>query len=264
MNETNIELANKAYYDYISKEENIEKEIIEYVAKRIEENEEQILKLASITKESINMEKIYEIFKKENRYKSSKSITMDVNSFMSGTLVTPKGVILKEESNIEKVVEIYVDAILSRNAVVISDIDYLEVSVKNLILEIIQIALEKFNVDRNLVQLLPYEEVNNEEFNMYKENNEVYIYLENEEFKDEIEDEKYLVTGEIDEVIDNINRAGICECAVIYTKDREKAYKFINRVNGKNVFANTKIHNKKEDVKVDDLYINKYVIYPGK
>ena len=71
MNETNIELANKVYYDYIAKEENIENEIIEYIAKRIEENEEQILKLANITKETVDMEKIYATLKKESQYKSN-------------------------------------------------------------------------------------------------------------------------------------------------------------------------------------------------
>lgn len=264
MNETNIELAHKAYYGYISKEENIEKEIIEYISERIKENEKTIDKLVEITKEKINMKRVYEILKKESRYKSSKSITMDINGFISGTLITPKGVILKEESNIEKIVELYVDAILSRNAIVISDIDYLEISVKNLILEIIQIALKKFSVDKNLIQLLPYEEINNEEFNVYKENKNIYIYLEDKAFKEEVEEVKYLVEGEIDEVIENINKSGICECAVIYTKDREKAYKFINRVNGKNVFVNTKIYNKKDEVEVDNWHINKYVIYPGK
>lgn len=262
MNETIIELGNKAYYGYITKEENIEKDVIRYISERIKENEGQILKLANITKESVNMEKIYEILNKESQYKKNKGITMDINGFISGTLTAPKGVILKEETYIEKVVEIYIDAILSRNAVVVSDIDYLEVSVKKLILEIIQIALDKFNVDKNLIQLLPYEEINNEEFNMYKENDEMHIYLEDKEFKEEVEDSKYL-EGDIDKIIENINKNGICECAVIYTKDREKAYKFINRVNGKNVFVNAKSYNKKDDVIVDDWYINKYVIYPG-
>jgi len=262
MNESNIQLADKAYYAYILKEENIEKEIIEYILERIKENKEAIENLVKITKEKINMKKIYEILTKESRYKSSKGITKDTNGFISGTLITPKGVILKEEYDIEKVVEIYIDAILSRNAVVISDKEYLDVSVKKLILEIIQIALEKFEVDKNLIQLLPYEEVNNEEFNMYRENNDIYIYLENKEFSEEVDEESYLIEGKIEEVIDKINKNGICECAVIYTKDREKAYKFINRVNGKNVFVNAKTYNKKDDVTVDNWYIDKYVIYP--
>ena len=89
---------------------------------------------------------------------------MDAQGFVRGILNTPKGVVLKEESNVEKVIELYIDAILSRNAIVISDIEYSEISVKKLILEIIQIALEKFEVDKNLIQLLPYEEVNEKEY----------------------------------------------------------------------------------------------------
>ena len=46
--------------------------------------------------------------------------------------------------------------------------------------------------------------------------------------------------------------------------DKEKAYKFINRVNGKNVFVNASIENIEEDIEIDDWYINKNVIYPIK
>jgi len=263
MNEKNIELGKSAYYNYIEKEENIENEIIKYIGERIKANEQEIGRLVEITKEKINIKKIEKVLKKESRYKVNKAIVMDSNNFISGTLITPKGLILKEESNVEKVVEIYIDSILSRNAIVVSDMEYSEISVKRLILEIIQIALEKFGVDKNLIQLVPYEEVNEEEFNMYVETKEIYIYLEDEEFREEVENEKYLITGEIDTVIDKINSHGICECAVIYTKDREKAYKFINGVNGKNVFVNTKIANKKEEIKIDDWYIDKRIIYPG-
>lgn len=263
MNEKNIEKGLKAYYDYITKREDIENEILTYISKRINENKDSIEKLVSITKEKIDMKLINEVLNKESKYKGSKSFYIDEQGFLSGILITSKGVLLKKESNVEKVIELYIEAILSRNAVVISDIEYLDVSVKKLVLEIIQIALEKFEVDKNLIQLLPYEEVNEKEFNEYKENEKMYIYLENKDFENEVE-KKYLVEGEIDEVIEKINQEGICKCAIIYTKDKEKAYKFINRVNGKNVFVNASIENILEDIKIDDWYINKYVIYPTK
>ena len=263
MNKNNIEKGLKAYYEYIIKREEIEEDILEYISKRINANQDSIEKLIDMTKEKIDMKIIDKVLKKESKYKSNKTFDMDVQGFVRGTLNTPKGVLLKEESNIEKVVELYIDAILSRNAVVISDIEYSEISVKKLILEIIQIALEKFEVSKDLIQLLPYEEVNNDEFNKYKENEKIYIYLENKNFENEV-DKKYLIEGEIDEVIEKINNEGICKCAIIYTADKEKAYKFINRVNGKNVFVNASIENIEENIEINDWYINKNVIYPIK
>ena len=165
MNKNNIEKGLKAYYEYIIKREEIEEDILEYISKRINANQDSIEKLIDMTKEKIDMKIIDKVLKKESKYKSNKTFDMDSQGFVRGILNTPKGVMLKEESNIEKVVELYIDAILSRNAVIISDIEYSEISVKKLILEIIQIALEKFEVDKNLIQLLPYEEVNNDEFN---------------------------------------------------------------------------------------------------
>jgi gamma-glutamyl phosphate reductase len=259
----NIEKGLNSYYGYITQREDIEKDIIEYIAERINANKDSIEKLVDITKEKIDMDLINKILKKESKYKNKKTFDMDEAGFIRGVLVTPKGVLLKQESNIEKVIESYIDAILSRNAVVVSDMEYSEISVKKLILEIIQIALEKFGVDKNLIQLLPYEDVNDEEFNKYQEKENIYHYLENNDYKNDV-DEKYLVEGEIDEVIDKINQEGICKCAVIYTKDKDKAYKFINRVNGKNVFVNASIENIQEDIEIDDLYIHKNVIYPTK
>ncbi|MBE5812220.1 MAG: hypothetical protein E7314_01015 [Clostridiales bacterium] len=263
MNKNNIEKGIDAYYGYISKEEDIQKHIMEYISERINANKDSIEKLVNITKEKIDMKIVNRILKKESKYKVKKTFAIDQAGFVRGALVVPKGLILKEESDIEKVIELYVDAILSRNALVISDIEYLDVSVKKFILEIMQIALEKFEVDKNLIQLLPYEEINDKEFNEYKENNKIYIYLENKDFENVV-DKKYLIEGEIDEIIEKINKEGICKCAVIYTKDKDKAYKFINRVNGKNVFVNASIENIEEDIEIDDWYINKNVIYPTK
>ena len=66
-----------------------------------------------------------------------------------------------------------------------------------------------------------------------------------------------------EDVVDEINKAGICECAVIYTKDRGMAYRFLNEVNGRNVFVNTGYENIREG-KVEEYYIYKNVLYPTK
>lgn len=262
MNELNIKLAKNAYYKYIEKEENIENEILTYIVDRINANKDIIIKLINITKEDIDLCRINKCFtEKEGKYKSSKKIKVDGNNFVKGVLITQKGVVLKEVSEVEKVIETCVEAILSRNSVVISDKEYFEVSVKNLVLEIIYEALKKFGVDKNLIQLLPYEEVNDVEFNNYCENGKTYIYLEDDAYKNELYSGE-LVDGELDEVIEKINNNGICECAVIYTNNKEKAYKFINLVNGKNVFVNASVSNIESGILIDDLYIYKNVIYP--
>lgn len=262
MNKNHIEQGKLACYGYIEREEDLEKDILEYILQRIAANRDMIEKLLEITNEKMDFSKVEDLFKsKESKYKKNKKIAINEDGFINGTLITQKGVILREESNVEKVIETYIDAILSRNAMVIADREYLEVSVKNLILEIIHEALAKFEVDKNLIQLLPYEEVNEDEFSNYLGNNKIYVYLENEDFRNEVGNE-YVIEGELDEVIDKINSNGVCECAVIYTDDRDKAYKFINRVNGRNVFVNTSFSNKLEDIEVEELYIHKNVIYP--
>lgn len=250
-----------AYCEYISSAENIEQEIIDYLSERIKLNKDMIEKLLEITNEPLDILKVQDFFNKKSLYKKHKTFKMTNEGFVNGTLITGKGVILKEESLPEKVIEAYIDAILSRNAVVISDEEYSEISVKNLFLEIMQIALEKFDVDKNLIQLLPADEIVKEDFWPQKENKNKYIYLENKEFAKEV-DKQYLIEGELDEVIEKINGEGVCDCAVIYTEDRNKAYKFINMINSKNVFVNARFENMLENIEIDEWYIHKNVIYP--
>lgn len=263
MNQKEIEKGKRAYSVYRGKAEGIEEEILSYLKGRIYANRDTITNLLSVTKEEFHFEKVEEFFQKTTQYKSDKNVTTDETGFIAGTLISSKGLLLKEENAPEKVVEYFVDAILSRNAVVIADMDYSEISVKKLILEIFQEALRKFELDENLIQLLPYEEVNDEEFSKYSENNNHYIYLEDEMFAEQIPEGEAVLRGSFEEVVDEINKAGICECAVIYTKDRGMAYKFLNEVNGRNVFVNAGYENIHEG-KVEEYYIYKNVLYPTK
>ena len=53
MNKNNIEKGLKAYYEYITKSEEIEKDILEYISERINANQDSIEKLVDMTKQKI-------------------------------------------------------------------------------------------------------------------------------------------------------------------------------------------------------------------
>ena len=256
----NYLLAKEAYFNCLEKEEGTETKLLNYIKERIIAEKSEIQRLVEITHEKIDIDKILELLDVEEVYKSSKKISM-VNDFISGVLITPKGVIVKETTDINKTIEYYITAINTRNAVIIEDKKYNEASVKNLILLIFHEAMKKFGVNENLVQLLPKEEIDARELYSFKENNKNYVYLENKNYVGEKNEDCIVVEGNIDDVIEEINKDGIANGAIIYTEDKEKAYKFLNRVNAKNVFVNAGIVNVKE-AEVSDWVINKNVIYP--
>jgi uncharacterized protein YjgD (DUF1641 family) len=67
MNKNNIEKGLKAYYEYITKREEIEKDILEYISERINANQDSIEKLIDMTKEKIDMKIIDKVLKKESK-----------------------------------------------------------------------------------------------------------------------------------------------------------------------------------------------------
>ena len=183
----------------------------------------------------------------------------------------------------QEVIKWYIRAIKSRNAIAISDVEYAEDNVKSLVLLIIKEALKKFEISENLIMLLPYDECFYEYFDKViytyddkgnrletprvegkKETDEMYVYLENDIFKDEADKNHnaIMVTGKVDEVIEKINR-NKTRGAVIYTKDVNKAYTFINLVHSKNVFVNANLENVQDTIRKDDiLYEYKNIIIP--
>ncbi len=253
-------LAKEAYFKYLERDEGTETNLLSYIKERIIAEKEAIEKLVEITHEEIDLDKIIDLFDVEEVYKSSKKITM-INGFISGVLITPKGVIVKEETDINKAIKYYITALNTRNAIIIKDINYNEASVKNLILLIFHEAMKKFGIDENLIQLLPNEEIDEGEQYNFKENNKNYLYLEDKKYIGEKNEGCIVLEGNIDEVIEEINREGIASGAIIYTSDKDKAYKFLNRVNAKNVFVNVGIINT-NDTEVNEWVINKNVIYP--
>ena len=183
-----------------------------------------------------------------------------------------------------EVIKYFIKAIKSRNSIAISDVEYDEQSVKFLILEIFKEALKKFGIDQNLIMILPYEECFYKYFdkviytydetgktlieNRYdnkEESEQKYIYIEDNELEENAKRDNTdgeIVYGNIEEVIEKINTT-YSQGAVIYTKNSQMAYKFINLVHSKNVMVNTSLQNV-EDIKktANEMYEYKKIILP--
>jgi len=78
--------------------------------------------------------------------------------FIFTTLLMPIGTIAVEAYDTIEVIRYLLRAIKTRNGIAISDVEYDEQSVKYLIFEIIKEALKKFDIDENLIMILPYED----------------------------------------------------------------------------------------------------------
>ena len=263
------------------------KNVLGYIKDRIKANESEIRNLINLQKEDITYEDIFSIINKEieedDTYKTYAKLKINKEKFLSTCIAMPIGVIAIEVYDTQEVIKWYIKAIKSRNAIAISDVEYAEDNVKSLVLLIIKEALKKFGISENLIMLLPYDECFYEYFDKViytyddkgnhleiakteekAKTEKLYVYLEEESFKDEATKNRnaIMVTGNIDEVIENINQKK-SKGAVIYTKDVNKAYTFINLVNSQNVFVNANLENCQDTIrKAQLLYEYKNIIIP--
>lgn len=268
---------------------NVTEDLLNYILSRVKANKKEINEIIRINKENVSYEEIENVIMDEisnsENCKNYKDLIIS-NNFLSVQILMPIGVIAIEVFEIIEIIRYLIRAIKSRNAIVISDVEYNELSTKYLIYNIIKEALRKFEINEDLIDILPFDECYYSKFdrviytyNEYGEkldkykydfldySNKNYIYIEDEELKENAikdnESKEYeLLTGEMDEVISKINEAK-GNCAIIYTSNPEKAYKFINLVNAKNVFVNASLENVKECEKSEnELYEYKNIIIP--
>lgn len=286
----NISKLRNASDNYIlNNDYEITEKLLLYIQERISENKKEIEELIEIQKENIKYEDIENVIKDEIsqdiKYKNYKKMYINEEKFISTSLLMPVGTIAVEAFNTIEVIRYFIKAIKSRNGVAISDVEYDEKCVKFLVLEIIKEALKKFNIDENLIMILPYEECFYDYFdkviytydkigeklseNRYEEKestNKRYMYIENEELKeiaiaDNVE-EKEVLYGEFEDVIKEIN-SSYSEAAIIYTKNPELAHKFINLVHSENVLVNASLQNIKDAyASPDEMYEYKNIIFP--
>lgn len=264
----------------------ITERLLAYIRERILANKKEIEELIEIREENVKYEDIENTIKQEIsqdiKYKNYKKMYINQDKFIYTSLLMPVGTIAVEAFDTIEVIRYFIKTIKSRNGVAISDVEYDEKSVKFLVLEIIKQALKNFNIDENLIMILPYEEcfygyfdkviyTYNKTGEKLRENNyeekehtdKKYIYIENKELEETaITDNQQgeLLYGELEENIKKIN-SSYGEAAIIYTKNPEIAYRFINLVHSKNVFVNASLQNIRDINKSpDEMYEYKNIV----
>ena len=273
----------------INSKYNVTDEILKYILKRIISNKIEINKLIRHNKDTISFNNIVNAVKEEIHdyvnFKDYKNLNVN-RYFLSVQILMPIGVIAVEAFDTIEIIRYFIRAIKSRNAIVISDVEYNELSVKYLIFTIIKEALNKYKMDENLIDILPYNECYYEDYDRviytYDElgnkldkyryeafayENKSYIYLADDRYKGNMikDNEKHdyeLINGDFINVINKINNSRITS-AVIYTSKPQEAYEFVNLIKAKNVFVNASLENVSEVPESENpLYEYRNIIIP--
>ena len=289
MKKEEMNLIKNAYSSYnLITDEKIANKILKFAKKRLEKNKKDLETLIEVFKEEITFDDLISCFEKEmdepELYKKEKVMKKVGNEFYYGTYTTSVGNVLIETSSSLSTLKYFVKGIKSRNSITISDIEYHENDLKNAILIIFQNALEKYKVDSNLLNIMPYEECTNEYFDkviLEDENKTVvnkipteysYIYLADESFASmAVNDlsrlsnrgkQVEILKGAFTDVITKINQETTFSTC-IYTGDRDLALSFINLAQASNVFVNASLEEAEVIEKIDDeFYTKKKIMYP--
>lgn len=277
-----IKKAKNAYQNYVlNSDYKLGENIYNLIRERIKVNKEQIEKLIEINRVATTYSEILEILEKEEKnlkdYKKTNIMSKIDNKFMFSQYQVPVGIIAVKTNSFYIAIENIFKAVGTRNAIVVIEENYNKHSIENLILLIVQEALKKFNINENIIQIVNKEAIKEEDLKAFdvivsevgealekSETDKMYIYQEDEYFADIVKNEVEklnsngmqveVLIGEMEDCIEKINKNrafGVC----IYTKDRKKAYKFINLVNSENVFFNGTLLNAKKTKKISSVYL---------
>lgn len=289
MRKEQMDLLKDAYETYFSdSRENISKQILNYVRQIIIENEDILEKMIILYREKFTLLDIYRTFdeavNEKEIYKAKKTYKKREDGFVHGVQATSVGTIAIECSDTLQALRYFVKAIKSRNAIAISDVYFDELSIKSALFVFFCEALSRYNLDKNLIMLVPFEECYYERFDkvIYADDDEkrveskpsndmLYLYLHDKELENEfnIEIERLknqninytVVNGEFEKAVEEINNV-FSKAAVIYTKSPEVGFKFVNWVHSKNVFVNSSLSEIEEvEDSNDEFYINKNMMY---
>ncbi len=290
MKENSIKLKKASYQYQLKTDGQLTENLLNYIQERIKANKKEVQELLKIKKETISYEDLERAIQTEIQqdipYKEYQNLSINQDNFLSMSLLMPIGTIAVEVFETVEVVKYFIKAIKSRNAIAISDVEYDEQSVKFLILVIIKEALKKFNIDENLIMILPFEECFYQYFDkviytydkqgkklavkqseIKNKTDKKYIYIENKKLeeialRDNAPIETQRIEGTLEEVIQKINEEFSLACA-IYTENQEIAYQFLKLVHSQNVLINTSLQNIKETKLLpDELYEYKNIILP--
>ncbi len=291
MKKEEMNLIKNAYCLYnLNTDEKVSNKVLKFIRKRLLKNQKELETLIEVFKEEIKFDDLIVCFDKEMEepelYKKEKVMKKVGNEFYYGTYTTSVGNILVETTNSVSALKYFVKAIKSRNSITISDIEYHENNLKNAILLIFQNALEKYKINTHLLNIMPYEECNNEYFDkvILEDENKVvnnksqsdysYIYLADEIFASmAVNDLSRLsnkgkkveiLKGEFTDVVNRINSETTFSTC-IYTENRDLAINFINLAQAENVFVNASLDEAEDLEDIDDeFYTKKKVMYPIK
>lgn len=285
-----IKLLNNAFKIYnLNDIPDLSKRILDYILLRLIDNKENFEKMIDMLKIDIAFNDILnsfnEAYKENDFYKTSNSYKQGTD-YYSGNFPVPIGNILIETNNVLDVIKYFVGGIKSRNTITISQTDYYELSLSNMVLIIFVEALAKFNISRNTLMVLPFEECIYEEFDeiIEIENNKTnikqksfseknIIYIENHIFDSEIKIEIdrlknkdinfEIINGSLENALEKIKKEKPKSVA-IYTKNSNMAYDFITLANSQNVFVNSSLLNAEElNEKTNKFYYKKKIMYPS-
>lgn len=281
--------AKSAYQNYVlNSDYKLGKDIYELIKERMAVNKDEIENLIEIEKVATTYSEIIQILEKEEKnlqdYKKTHIMSKIDSKFMFSQYQVPVGIIAIKTNNYYVAIQNIFKAISTRNAIVVIEENYSDYSIEKLILLIVQEGLKKFNIDENIIQIVSKNSINEEELKAFDiivseegdtinkvETDKMYIYEEDEYFADIVEKEVKrlkisgkdveVLKGEMEDCIEKINKDkafGVC----IYTKDRKKAYRFINLVNSENVFFNGTLLNAKKNNKLNSVYLTlKNLVY---
>lgn len=288
MNIEQINLKKKAYAVYnLYKDDSVDKKVISYAKSRVEENRDLFETLIKVCGDEITFDELLKVFDEESGeglYKKEKTLTIVKNSYYSGVYTTSVGSLAVEVDNTLDALRYFIKAVKSRNAITISDLEYLENDVKNCLMLIFKSSLEKHGLDPNLIDIMPFEECYYERFdkaiivtdNVVIDNKQrsdkYYIYIDDDKFKTEAFKDLQLfrskgmivelLSGTFEKVLEKIN-SSISKGASIYTSDGNNAFRFINLVDADNVFVNASLDNVEEVEHLDSsFYHKKKIMYP--
>lgn len=285
-----IKLLDNAFRIYnLNDNPDLSKNVLDYILSRLISNRKNFEKMIEMLKADISFNDLLnafnEAFREKDFYKKSNNYRQGSN-YYTGDFPMPIGNILVETNNVLDVIKYFVGGIKSRNTITISQTEYYELSLSNMVLIIFIEALAKFNISRNTLMILPFEECEYEEFDEVIEidNGKVnikqkefslknIIYIEDHAFDEEIKIEtERLIARNINFEIINGTPESVLETikkekpkgAAIYTRNASIAYDFITLASSQNVFVNSSLLNSEElNDKTNKFYYKKKIMYPS-
>lgn len=285
-----IELLNNAFKIYnLNGTPDLPKMILNYILSRLIANKENFEQMIEMLKADISFNDILNAFNeayRENDLYNKNTNYKQGTDYYSGVFPMPIGNIVVETNNVLEVVKYFVRGIISRNTITISQTEYYELSLSNMVLIIFVEALSKFNISRNTLMIMPFEECLYENFDEVIEvekwkscinqkgfSTKNIIYVEDNSFDFEINLEKErlkeqninfeIIEGTLENAL-NIIKKEKPKGVAIYTKNPHIAHDFIVLANSQNVFVNSSLLNSEElNDKINKLYYKKKVMYPS-